>query len=154
MYQQQIFACIDKAVQETKKSSPKMMLAGLIAGVLLALNGLSIILWGRGITVRFADPVFCALLSLLAGALCLVFAVISLKDSVKSRSADANLKYREEYMKQVRAIGDERTVFSLLDTLTPIACGKCELRFDQNIIACACEDDLNQKKETTRYEVQ
>ena len=143
MYQQQVFNCIDKAVQETKKNAPKMMLFGLIAGALLVLNGLSFFFLGVVIGPAFADPAFCAVLSLLAGGFFLVFAAISLKDSVSSRSADANMRYREAYLNQIRAIGEERIVFSYLDTIPSVRCGNKELRFDQNVVACTCEDDLD-----------
>ena len=143
MYQQKVFYCIDKAVQETKKSAPKMTIFALIAGVLLALNGLSLLFLGAGVKYLFASKEFCAILSLLAGVFFLIFAGISLKDSIKSRSSDANLRYRDEYLKRIRVIGEDSVVFGYLDTIPPIICGNKELRFDQNVVACTCEDDLD-----------
>ena len=143
MYQQKAFNCIDKATLETKKESPKIMLFCLIAGILLGLNGLSLLFFGAGIKIRFANAAFCGVLSLLAGVLLFCSAFAFLKDAVKARKEDANLLFRNDYMDMIRAIGDESAVLAHLETLPPIVCGNKELRFDQNMVACLSEDDLD-----------
>lgn len=143
MYLQRVFTCIDKAVEATKKSAPKNMLISLIVGVVLFLFGMGLLFFGEGITYRFIDSSIWGVLSLLAGILCFAMVPGFLKNSVKVNKANAGAQYKQQYMSMVRAIGPENAVITHLDSLRPIMCGNSELRFDQNMVASLCEDDLD-----------
>ena len=144
MYLQRVFACIDRAVEATKKSAPKNMLISLIVGAVVILNGIGLLFTGVGIKLRLLGPELSGVLSLLIGILCFVSAVICLKDSIKVNKANAGAQYKQQYMNMVRALGPENAVIAHLDSLPPITCGNRELRFDQNMVACLCEDNLDE----------
>ena len=143
MYQQKAFECIDKAAQASKKESPKTMIFCLVAGILLAINGVSLLGSGAGIMIRTIGPEVSGLLSIVVAGFLFYGAFSFAKDTAKSSGQDANLSYREDYMDMVRALGDENDVFAHLESLEPIVGETYELRYDKDLVACLCDSDTD-----------
>lgn len=143
MYQEIVFSNIEKATAATKKESPGTAIFCFIAALLLGLNAFGLLFKGIGLKLRFIDPAVCGILSAILAVLLLGAAFMFLKDRVKTGKADADVRFKEQYMNQVRQIGAPEVVLADAEKLQPIICGDRELRYSDRFVACTSAANLD-----------